>query len=271
MKLFFPITLCLFLLYGCTNHIPTPKHRLKTALNIDNNLETKYIETETFRLFSLQKLSKGCNNVHIYIEGDGLAWITRSKISNNPTPINPVALKLMTRDNTPCKVYIARPCQYVDSSMCEKKYWTSGRFHSKVIQSYKTALNKIKKKHKNTAFKLIGYSGGGAIALLTAAKRDDILQVITIAGNLDHTTWTQLHNITPLTESLNPVDYKNKLNNINQIHLMGTYDTIIPKKVTLSYMQNFPDNHNKIKLVHVNSDHMCCWYDTFSSLINSKQ
>jgi hypothetical protein len=269
MKLFFSITLFI-LFYGCTSNIPTPEQRLNTALNTDNNLKINLIKTKTFTLFSLQQLSRKCKNINIYIEGDGLAWVTRSKISNNPTPINPVALKLMKHDNSPCKIYLARPCQYTNSSLCEKKYWTSGRFHSKIIQSYQTALDKIKKEYNNTTFKLIGYSGGGAIALLTASQRDDIKQVITVAGNLDHATWTQLHNITPLTQSLNPVNYINHLKNIHQIHLIGTQDTIIPKEVTLSYMKKLSLNH-KIKLIHVDSNHRCCWDKTFSSIINTKE
>ncbi|MCG8551770.1 MAG: hypothetical protein MI799_15315 [Desulfobacterales bacterium] len=269
MKLFFSITLCV-LLYGCANNIPTLEQRLKTAVNIGSNLKTNYMKTENFTLFSLQQLSEQCENIHIYIEGDGFAWVTKSKISNNPTPINPVALKLMEQDNSPCKIYLARPCQYTESALCERKYWTSGRFHFRIIQSYQTTLDTIKKKYKNTTFKLIGYSGGAAIALLIAAKRDDINQVITVAGNLDHATWTKLHNITPLTKSLNPIDYTNHLKTIDQLHLIGSKDMIIPRKVTQSYINKFPLN-NKMKLIHVNSDHTCCWYKTFFSIINSKE
>jgi len=53
-----------------------------------------------------------------------------------------------------------------------------------------------------TQIQLIGYSGGGATAALIAARRDDISRLITVAGNLDHDKWTQLHTITPLTHSL---------------------------------------------------------------------
>lgn len=269
MKLFFLIIL--FLLFnGCTNKIFTPEQRLKILLNIDSNLKADYIKTEFFTLYSLQKISKPCKDINIYIEGDGLAWLTRSKISDNPTPINPVALKLMKQDDSSCKIYLARPCQYISSSLCKKRYWTSARFHSKIIQSYQIALNKIKKKYKNTTFKLIGFSGGGAVALLTAAKRNDINQIVTIAGNLNHDIWTQIHNNTPLTDSLNPIDYINNVKNIDQVHLIGTYDKIIPKEVALSYAEIFPYNH-KIKLIDIDSNHTCCWNKVFSSIINPKK
>ena len=42
------------------------------------------------------------------------------------------------------------------------------------------------KENRIKGIHLIGYSGGGAIAVLTASRREDVLSVRTIAANLDH-------------------------------------------------------------------------------------
>ena len=134
--------------YGCSNKIPTLNERKDLAFSIinDKDIIQKNIETGSFNLFSFQKISNECKtNIKIYVEGDGLSWISKSIISSNPTPINPIALKLMLLDNNSCKIYLARPCQYITSNGCEERYWTSHRFNTKIIESYEHVLNNLKK------------------------------------------------------------------------------------------------------------------------------
>lgn len=245
MKYLFYIVLLIIFLSGCSNKIPNLDKRLDTIYSLkDDKTFRKDIKTKNFNIFSLQNISKSCHNINIYIEGDGLAWITRNKISSNPTPINPIAFKLMSLDNSKCKIYIARPCQYTTSKNCNKKYWTSHRFNDKIIESYSEVLNIIKENSKIKTFSLIGYSGGGAVALLLAVKRNDINSIITIAGNLDHKKWSDYHNITPLNGSLNPIDFTNKLKLINQYHLIGKNDKIVPEEIFFSYKNYFEDSKN---------------------------
>lgn len=54
----------------------------------------------------------------IYIEGDGLAWINRSSPSADPTPTDPIALKLALAQPEGNAVYLARPCQYAGAVNC---------------------------------------------------------------------------------------------------------------------------------------------------------
>ncbi len=73
------------------------------------------IPTENFILTGFVSENQALSRVlTIYIEGDGLAWISRSIISPDPIPINPIGLKLALQ-HTQHKVvaYLARPCQYV--------------------------------------------------------------------------------------------------------------------------------------------------------------
>ena len=64
--------------------------------------------------FAIQSYRRGAGeDVTIYIEGDGFAWVSRRQPSTNPTPVNPLALRLAATDPSPAVAYLARPCQYV--------------------------------------------------------------------------------------------------------------------------------------------------------------
>lgn len=265
------IFILIFLFSGCVRNVPTLDER-RTALYslIENNNLTQFeIKTSTFNIFTLQTNLKNCKNknINIYVEGDGLSWISRRTISDNPTPINPLSLKLMNQDNSQCKIYMARPCQYINSIMCEKKYWTSHRFSREVINSYNESLDLIKKEYKNKGFKLIGYSGGGAVVALLSASRNDIDSFITIAGNLDIDKWTSMYNLSKLDGSLNPADFSKKLENIEQFHMIGKNDNIIPKDIFLSYLSKF-DRKDKISFELFKSNHNCCWEEYYKEILN---
>ncbi|MGB7401062.1 MAG: alpha/beta hydrolase [Arcobacter sp.] len=268
MKLFTYLFFLTFFIVGCSQNVPTPQERKATALSLGNkyNLKEQIYSTKEFDIFSLQTDIKNCKNIKVYIEGDGLAWISRNRISKNPTPINPLGLKLMNMDNSSCKIYLARPCQYLTKKNCDNKYWTSHRFSNIVIQSYDEVLNNVNLKYDNTSFTLIGYSGGGAIVALIAAKRDDINKLITIAGNLNPTKWVDIHNIYPLNGSLNPIDYTSKLENIKQYHLIGKNDRIIPKEIFFSYKSKF---HNKtnIKYKIYDASHSKGWEKSYKEFL----
>lgn len=266
----------IFIFTGCLSTIPTLQERKESLFSLSNkDFRQVNIQTSSFTLFSLQKTSNNCKNknLKVYIEGDGLSWITRTTISANPTPITPTALELMNQDISECKVYLARPCQYINSNECSKKYWTSNRFDEKVIKSFNDALNNLKNSYQNKNFTLIGYSGGAAIATLVASKREDVNMLITVAGNLDTLKWTTIHNISRLDESLNPADYTKELENIKQYHLIGKEDEVIPKEVFLSYLSKF-ENKNNITYKYYDATHNCCWkepYKKFLEELNIKE
>mgnify|MGYP002776526501 CR=1 FL=1 len=115
-------------------------------------------------------------------------------------------------------------------------------------------------------FTLIGYSGGGAIASLTATQREDINTLVTVAGNLDILKWTTIHNISRLDESLNPADYTKKLENIKQYHLIGKEDEVIPKEVFLSYLSKF-QNKDNITYKYYDASHNCCWKEQYKKFL----
>lgn len=269
MKYLIFVFLSLFFI-SCTKNIPTPSERKNLVLisSKEKGFEQVNIQTSYFSIFSLQKKDITCKNksLHVYIEGDGLAWINRRTISSDPTPINSTILKIINEDENECKIYLTRPCQYLNFGICEKKYWTSHRFSPEVLKSFDESLDILKNRYENSDFTLIGHSGGGAIVTLLGAKRDDIKRLITIAGNLDIQKWTTFHNISKLTESLNPADFTKDLEKIEQYHLIGNNDKIIPKDIFLSYYSKFI-NKNKITFSYVNESHNCCWEKPYKKLM----
>lgn len=261
------IIVTIVLMSGCAS-VASVKQRQSVldTLAYEQNLTLSYIPTSYFTLASLEPKKCDSKVMRVYIEGDGLSWISRSRISDNPTPLNPLAAKLMNLDASECKVYLARPCQYVVDAKCKQEYWINKRFSKEIIQTYTQALNSLKDRYKINSFVLVGYSGGGAIATLSATQRDDVSKLITIAGNLDIEKWVKIHNISPLEGSLNPADFSQKLQNIEQIHLVGTKDKVIPKEVFLSYKKRFT-NQDNIKIYEADATHQKGWQKEYQQFL----
>ncbi|MDM8542341.1 hypothetical protein QUF90_14800 [Desulfococcaceae bacterium HSG9] len=175
----------------------------------------------------------------VYIEGDGRAFINRRTPSRDPTPHNPTGLRLAMADPVAPILYLSRPCQYTTQDTqreCRTAYWTSARFSQTVVNALNNALTQAKTLTPFKRLYLTGYSGGGAIAVLLAARRTDVISIITVAGNLDHRFWTDYHRITPLYDSLNSADSAQKVAHIPQVHFVGGQDTVIPVDVGYSYL-----------------------------------
>ncbi len=203
-----------------------------------NGFTQAYVQTEKFRLATYKKINKPGKDINIYIEGDGRAWITRSMLSTDPSPRTSTVMQLAALDPNPNVVYLARPCQYSPGDLktvCHAKYWSAARYSPTVVQSINDAITQIKNYAKAKKVNLIGYSGGGTLAVLVAAKRTDIASIRTIAGNLDLTTMDKIHNTTPLRESIDPLSVAMKVKDIPQIHFCGAKDKIVPPVVAKNF------------------------------------
>ncbi len=73
-------------------------------------------------------IHRSVNVLRVYLEGDGLAWRSRRHVSDDPTPVSPVALQLMLADPNKDLAYLGRPCQFVHNGACRDTLWTSARF-----------------------------------------------------------------------------------------------------------------------------------------------
>ncbi|MBF0203222.1 MAG: alpha/beta hydrolase [Desulfamplus sp.] len=238
---------------------------------IKSDFDKLSIESDGFNIEALVKNSGSGTVLTVYIEGDGQAWKNRYVISSNPTPKKSVALALATIDPDLKIAYLARPCMYIGQNDIKCKnnaiYWTSHRYSSEIIDSMSYALNELKKYTKTDKIKLVGFSGGGTIAILLAVFRNDILKITTIAANLDHVLWTNQHKVTPLHASLNASDYAKKVQNIPQVHFVGSKDSVVGEEIIWAYCHRML-NYSKTKIMVIEGyTHSCCWEDNWVELL----
>lgn len=205
----------------------------------------------------------------VYIEGDGNAWRNRFVLSADPTPSEPIGLKLAVQDSAPLVVYLARPCQFTgtrDGGLCHPRYWASARFAPEVIAATAAAIDHYKALLGAEEIELVGYSGGGAVAALVAATRDDVVGLITVVGNLDHAAWTAHHEVTPLRASLNPADAAARLATIPQVHFVGSDDSVMPSLVARAYLARLAAPDQARLVIIEGFDHRCCWVRDWKAL-----
>ena len=114
---------------------------------------------------------------------------------------------------------------------------------------------------------LIGYSGGGAVAALVAAGREDVEHLITVAGNLDHARWTRERALSPLKGSLNAADVWRDLVEIPQMHFVGTDDDTVDPAIAAAFRARFPpESPVQIETI-ADFDHHCCWVEQWPELL----
>ena len=198
----------------------------------------------------------------VYIEGDGLAWEHRTRPSSDPTPIDPVGLKLALQDRSRYRLYLARPCQYLppaELARCNPVYWQGRRLAPEVIAALDAALAQQPAHTSARDIALFGWSGGGAAAALLAARRHDVVRLVTIAADLDLARWTRLKGVDPLEGSLDPADQAAALQAIPQLHFVGLDDDIVPPAVLDGFLAHMPDR-SRVTVVRVpDFSHHCCW------------
>jgi pimeloyl-ACP methyl ester carboxylesterase len=190
-----------------------------------------------FWITTYQKITDENAPYVFYLEGDGAAFDGRYRVSRNPTPRRQMFIQLAQMDHRPNVIYVGRPCQYTPKDLnpkCSNLYWTDRRMSDDSVESLNEVINSI---NKNKSFSLVGYSGGGGIAVLIAARNNMVRDIITIAANLDHIAFTTLHNVTPMIGSLNPIDYVSKVGNIPQLHISGEKDKIVPPFIADKFVQ----------------------------------
>ena len=189
-------------LSACAGSVANRIERADALMNA-SGYHGKVYDGKAFQIFSAfpdpapDRESGHANGLTVVIEGDGFAFIDRHTVSQDPTPKDPVGLRIATALKPPA-VYLARPCQYVSQDICSPDYWSSDRFDPRIIASYQNVLDKIKDEHGNQSFNLVGFSGGAYIAFVMAATRDDVKRVDTVGGLLDPLRWTTYHHISPL-------------------------------------------------------------------------
>lgn len=230
------------------------------------------VDAGLFTITAFTHITDPLAPVSVYIEGDGLAWLGRHTPSLDPTPTNPVALRLAVLDPAPNVIYLARPCQYtkmVDPQIaCPQKYWMGSRLAPEILDSLNMAIDQLKASHMLAAdVDFVGYSGGGGAAVLLAARRSDTHSLRTIAGNIDNKEFVELHNLTPMPESLDPHDVAKKLAAIPQMHFIGGDDDIVPPAIYNSFSAAMGPNNCTHMMVVPGITHDKGWRDAWPRLL----
>jgi hypothetical protein len=208
-----------------------------------------------FWITTYQKITDKYKPYVFYIEGDGAAFSGKYRISENPTPKKRMFIQLASIDTRPNVVYIGRPCQYTPVELnpkCSPQYWTHKRLSDDSVQAMNDVVNKI---NSNGQFSLVGFSGGGGIAVLIAARNYMTKDILTIGANLDHVTFTSYHNVPPMIGSLNPIDYAKQIKHIPQIHISGGKDTVVPPFIGDKFVQESSSRCVKQKIFKDISHH----------------
>ncbi len=206
----------------------------------------------------------------VFIEGDGVAYVTRHQRAMDPTPEKPVALDLAARDAAPNLLYLARPCQYVggeNGRNCNSAYWTSHRYAPEAVAALNEALEQYARRSGSRRLALHGFSGGGLMAMLLAGQRQDVESVVTIAGLLDHQGWTSHFGDTPLYGSRNSLEYADKLRRMPQRHFVGARDEYVPPALTVAFMRRLGLEPQRFITELPNANHDCCWADLWPRLM----
>ena len=223
--------------------------------------------------------------INVYIEGDGAAWTQRQIAPQDPTPRNPLAASLASRDPSPWVVYLGRPCQYLDQAnlaQCPMAWWTDARYGAAALAIMNEALNQAIQQLQNQSvnhalagkgatqairLRLIGYSGGGVIAALLAQQRDDVACLITVAAPLDLRAWTTLQGLSPLQQSQNPATSVMRHGHLPQTHWYGKADRTVPPQSLGEYGFAQPGFAAAAVRVLPGYDHRRPWAENWPQLL----
>jgi pimeloyl-ACP methyl ester carboxylesterase len=205
----------------------------------------------------------------VYVEGDGLAWQTREWPSRDPTPVEPVALKLAAAHGLGPVAWVARPCQYVDAqgTACPTSWWTHKRYSEAAVALVNEAIDLLKARHGARDLVLIGHSGGGTIAAAIAARRDDVAGLVTVASNLDVDHWMNHHGLPPFAERVNPAQAQNAPRQVPQIHFIGGQDKTVPPSTAWSYHAQASPTATARMVEVAAHGHVCCWETAWPALL----
>ena len=258
------------LLAGCLTMYPPMREETAKRIAMPVFMYHRTIDSQPFQIRAFERVHAEGEIAHLYIaEGNG-PWRTQTD-ALDPTPKNPVSLKLASEDGSPNVIYLGQPCQYMkafEGTQCDKKYWTTHNFSPEVLDAYNSAIDEIKRRYRIPEFHIIGHDTGGTIASLIAAERGDILSLRTVAGVLDTETYAKIQGFTPSDDSANPADLAEKLQYVPQRHFIGRDDLEVTSAVHHKYALKI-NNDNCMNVSFVdNASHDEGWQSRWPSMLS---
>lgn len=254
---------------GCAATSPDARRQSALALAAPSGWQASTLAAGDFRLLALHPAPQPTPELTVFIEGDGLAWLAPRTPSADPTPVDPIALRLALAERHRPSVYLARPCQFdapLTPGNCRVAHWTQARFSPQIITAMDQGLSQLKQMFGAQRLVLVGYSGGGAVAALLAARREDVSLLVTVAAVLDHKAWTRAQDISPLQGSLNPADEWMALRGLRQIHFVGAQDRLAGRAAVQPFVDRFAATEKPVLVEVPGFSHSCCWAERWGEL-----
>ena len=263
------LLLGLILATGCATLLPkNDRYAAADRAAAAAGFHKSHIKAGLFTLTAYERCNIPGDSLHIYIEGDGTAWQTRTRLSDDPTPKSPLVLELAALDPSPNVAYLARPGQYSADGVpgCDATYWSGKRFSNEVVEAMNNAIDVLRDRSKVKAIHLIGYSGGAAIAVLIASRRSDVISLRTVAGNLHPEAVNRHHGVSPLMHSLNPIDVAQKIR-MPQRHFVGSEDNVVPPAIAHSFLKHTGGQSCSAITVIEGATHTRGWREQWKTLL----
>lgn len=194
----------------------------------------------------------------VFIEGDGAAHDARGRPSRDPTPRDAVALRIAKAwPGDGPKAWLGRLCQYemARDRACAPDDWTRARFSAPAIEATNAALDTLKGRAGAQRLVLVGWSGGGTVAALAAARRTDVEALATLAAPLDLAAWTEALRLSPLPADGDPALAAWRATPVRQLHLYGGRDRTVPA----STQRWAAERMGGRTMIWPAQGHQCCW------------
>lgn len=262
--------LCGALLAACaTGTDPASRLARAEARAAGAGLERGRVEAGPFVLTRFLRTAPQAGRLVIYLEGDGAAWhADRRRVRATPPPVEPVALSLALQDPAPALAWLGRPCQLVlpdDARGCEPSLWSDRRFAEPVVAALDEAVEALRAQAGVRRVELVGFSGGGVLAALLAARRQDVTALVTVAAPLDLRAWREHHGLGSL-EAADParIDAP-RLLATPQVHFLGARDEVVPPFLLSGYAEARP----RARLVTVPGMEHGGWVEGWAARIES--
>jgi len=194
--------------------------------------------------------------LHVFIEGDTSVKQALRTSPPDPTPRRALMLRMMQNDAA-AAIMLGRPCYHglFAADKCAVRHLGPERYSEEVVASMHSVLqDEIRRSGARRAV-LIGYSGGGTLAMLLAARTPATAALVTLAGNLDNMALTAHHHAPALSGSLDPADLPPLARSMLQLHFFGARDKVAPAALA----QKTLARQNAEPVILQDFDHECCW------------
>jgi pimeloyl-ACP methyl ester carboxylesterase len=144
---------------------------------------------------------------------------------------------------------------------------TGINFAEEVVAATDTAISALKRQAGAQKIALVGYSGGGTLAMLVAARRSDVSGITTVAAPLDHGAWTRVQNVSPLAGSIDTTAYLPQLARVRQRHFVGRDDKIVPPNLAGDFIRRLGAGADARVIPIDGYSHTCCWDRNWPALL----